>query len=92
MHQGKYTKDIVRKFKMHDSKLMSTLMGTTGGLDADEDGEPVDQNEYRSMIGSLLYLTATRPDIQFSVCVCALIFRLLRGLHISRPSSGFSGT
>jgi hypothetical protein len=36
-----------------------------------EDGEPVDQREYRSMIGSLLYLTATRPDIQFSVCLCA---------------------
>jgi hypothetical protein len=37
----------------------------------DEDGEPVDQSEYRSMIGSLLYLMATRPDIQFSVCLCA---------------------
>jgi hypothetical protein len=38
-------------------------------LDVDEDGEPVDQKEYRSMIGPLLYLTATRPDIQFSVSV-----------------------
>jgi hypothetical protein len=36
----------------------------------DEDGEPVDQKEYRSMIGSLLYLTATRPDIKFSMCLC----------------------
>jgi hypothetical protein len=35
------------------------------------DGEAVDQKEYRSMIGSLLYLTATRPDIQFGVCLCA---------------------
>jgi hypothetical protein len=50
---------------------MSTPMSTTTTLDADEDGEPVDQKEYRSMIGSLLYLTATRPDIQFSVCLCA---------------------
>jgi hypothetical protein len=55
---------------MDDSKPLSTLMCTTTVLDADEDGEPVDQ-EYRSMIGSLFYLTAMRPDIQFSVCLCA---------------------
>jgi hypothetical protein len=46
-------------------------MSTTTALDTDEDGEPMDQKEYRSMIGSLLYLTATRPDIQFSVYLCA---------------------
>jgi hypothetical protein len=46
-------------------------MSTTTALDTDEDGEPMDQKEYRSMIGSLLYLTATRPDMQFSVCLCA---------------------
>jgi hypothetical protein len=71
VHQAKYTKDIVRKFKMEDSKAMATPMSTTTALDADEEGEHVDQKEYRSMIGSLLYLTATRPDIQFSVCRCA---------------------
>jgi hypothetical protein len=69
VHQAKYTKDIVRKFKMEDSKAMVTPMSTTTALDADEEGEHVDQKEYRSMIGSLLYLTATRPDIQFSVSV-----------------------
>jgi hypothetical protein len=71
VHQAKYMMDIVRKFKMEDSKAMATLMSTTTALDADEEGERVDQKEYRSMIGSLLYLTATRPDIQFSVCLCA---------------------
>jgi hypothetical protein len=71
VHQAKYTKDIVQKFKMEDSKAMTTLMSTTIALDADEEGEHVDQREYRSMIGSLLYLTMTRPDIQFSVCLCA---------------------
>ena len=71
LHQAKYTKDILKKFDMSDCKPMTTPMGTTTALDADEDGEPVDQKEYRSMIGSLLYLTATRPDIQFSVCLCA---------------------
>jgi hypothetical protein len=71
VHQAKYMKDILKKFKMDDSKPMSTLMSTTAALDADEDGEPMDQNEYRSMIGSLLYLTVTRPNIQFSLCLCA---------------------
>jgi hypothetical protein len=71
VHQAKYMKDILKKFKMDDSKPMSTLMSTTAALDADEDGEPMDQNEYWSMIGSLLYLTVTRPNIQFSLCLCA---------------------
>jgi hypothetical protein len=71
VHQAKYTKDIVRKFKMEDSKAMATPMSTTTALDVHEEGEHVDQKEYRSMIGSLLYMTATRPDIQFSVCLCA---------------------
>jgi hypothetical protein len=71
VQQSKYIKDILKKFKMDDSKPLSTLMSTTTVLDADEDGEPVDQKEYRSMIGSLLYLTETRLDIQFFVCLCA---------------------
>jgi hypothetical protein len=71
VHQAKYTKDILKKFKMDDSKPLSTPMSTTTTLDADEDGEPVDQKEYRSTIDSLLYLTATKPDIQFLVCLCA---------------------
>jgi hypothetical protein len=71
VHQAKYTKDIVRKFKMEDSEAMMMPMSTTTTLYADEEGEHVDLKEYRSMIGSLLYLTATRPDIQFSVCLCA---------------------
>jgi hypothetical protein len=71
VHQAKYTKDIARKFKMEDSKAMVTPMSTTTALDADKEREHVEQKEYRSMIGSLLYLTATRPDIQFLVCLCA---------------------
>jgi hypothetical protein len=71
VHQAKYTKHIVRKFKMENSKDMAMPMSTTTTIDADEEGEHVDPKEYRSMIGSLLYLTTTRPDIQFSVCLCA---------------------
>jgi hypothetical protein len=71
VHQAKYTKDTLRNFKMKDSKSMATPMSTTTALDANEEGEHVDQKEYQSMFGSLLYLMATRPDIQFSVCLCA---------------------
>ncbi|WVZ58416.1 LOW QUALITY PROTEIN: hypothetical protein U9M48_008692 [Paspalum notatum var. saurae] len=71
VHQAKYTRDILKKFEMGDSKPMTTPVGTKTALDADEDGQAVDQKEFRGMIGSLLYLTATRPDIQFTVCLCA---------------------
>jgi hypothetical protein len=69
VHQAKYRKDILKKLKMDDSKPLSTPISTTTALDANEDGKPVDQKEYRSMIGSLLYLMVTRLDIQFSVSV-----------------------
>ena len=46
-------------------------MATTTKLDKDEQGKNVDIKIYRSMIGSLLYLMASRPDIIFSVCLCA---------------------
>jgi hypothetical protein len=71
IHQAKYTKDLIKKFNMAELKPMSTLMSTTAALDPDENGEAIDQREYKSMIGSLLYLTATRSDIQFTVCLCA---------------------
>ncbi|WVZ89070.1 hypothetical protein U9M48_035527 [Paspalum notatum var. saurae] len=79
VHQAKYTRDILKKFNMGDSKPLTTPMSTNTALDADEDGEAVDQKEFRGMISSLLYLTATRPDIQFMVCLCAR-YQLLLGL------------
>ncbi|WVZ64037.1 hypothetical protein U9M48_013616 [Paspalum notatum var. saurae] len=66
VHQAKYTRDILKKFNMSDSKPMTTPISTNTALDADEDGKVVDAKEFREMIGSLLYLTATRPDIQFT--------------------------
>jgi hypothetical protein len=71
MHQAKYTKDLMKKFNMAELKPVSTLMSSAASLGPDEDGEAMDQREYRSVIGSLLYLTATRPDIQFTVGLCA---------------------
>jgi hypothetical protein len=67
-HQAKYTKNLIKKFVMADAKPVLTPMSMTTALDPDEDGEAVDQREYRSMINSLLYLTVTWPDIQFVVC------------------------
>jgi isopentenyldiphosphate isomerase len=63
VHQAKYTKDLMKKFNMTELKPVSTLMSSAASLGLHEDGEAVDQREYRSMIGSLLYLTTTRPDI-----------------------------
>jgi hypothetical protein len=71
VHQAKYTKDVMKKFNMAELKPMSTLMSTAAALDPDKNGEAIDQREYMSMIISLLYLTATWLDIQFSVCLCA---------------------
>jgi hypothetical protein len=71
MSQGQYIKDMLKKFGMNESKAISTPMGTNDNLDSDTSGNMVDQKLYRSMIGSLLYVTASRPDVMFSVCICA---------------------
>jgi hypothetical protein len=70
--QGKYIKDMLKKFGMEDAKKISPPMGTNRSLDNDTSGNMVDQNMYWSMIESLLYLTASRPDVMFSVCMCAI--------------------
>jgi hypothetical protein len=62
-------------------KHVSTLMSMATTLDSDKNGEAIDQIEYRSMIGSLLYLTVTRPDIQFAVCLCACFQSFPRFSH-----------
>jgi hypothetical protein len=62
-HQAKYTKDLMKEFNMVELKPVSTPMSTTTVLDPNKNGKSVDQGEYRSMIGSLLYLTVTRSDI-----------------------------
>jgi hypothetical protein len=81
MHQAKYTMDLMKKFNMAELKPVSTPMSSTASLGPDEDGEAVDQREYRSMIGSLLYLTVTRPDIQFAVGLCARFQASPRSSH-----------
>jgi hypothetical protein len=69
--QTKYTQDLLKRFGMKDAKPVKTPMGTDGHVDLNKGGKSVDQKAYRSMIGSLLYFCASRPDIMLSVCMCA---------------------
>jgi hypothetical protein len=61
----------LRSIPPTDAKPAKTPMGTNGHVDLNKGGKSVDQKAYRSMIGSLLYLCASRPDIMLSVCMCA---------------------
>ena len=70
-NQSKYIKDMLKKFGLDNSKPIKTPMSTETKLTKDEESESVDSTKYRGMIGSLLYLMASRPDIMFSVCLCA---------------------
>jgi hypothetical protein len=81
VHQAKYTKDLMKKFNMAELKPVSTPMRSAASLGPDEDGEAMDQREYKSMIDSLLYLTATLPDIQFVVGLCACFQSSPRSSH-----------
>ena len=67
----KYVKDLLKRFGIDNSKTKSTPMSTTIKLDKGEKGKKVNVKMYRDMIGSLLYLTASRLDIMFSVCLSA---------------------
>ncbi|GJX89908.1 putative ribonuclease H-like domain-containing protein [Tanacetum coccineum] len=69
--QDKYVADILKKFDFCSIKTATTPIESNKPLVKDEDGVEVDVHEYRSMIGSLMYLTTSRPDIMFVVCACA---------------------
>ncbi|GJR84728.1 putative ribonuclease H-like domain-containing protein [Tanacetum coccineum] len=69
--QDKYVADILKKFDFVTVKIASTPIETNKALLKDEEAKDVDVHLYRSMIRSLMYLTASRPDIMFAVCACA---------------------
>ncbi|GJZ41975.1 putative ribonuclease H-like domain-containing protein [Tanacetum coccineum] len=69
--QDKYVADILKKFDFVTVKTTSTPIETNKVLLKDKEAEDVDVHLYRSMIGSLMYLTASRPDIMFPVCACS---------------------
>ncbi|GJY51642.1 uncharacterized mitochondrial protein-like protein [Tanacetum coccineum] len=80
--QDKYVTEILKKFGFSDVKTASTPMETHKPLLKDADGEDVDEHLYRSMIGSLMYLTSSRPDIMFAVCVYARFQVNPKSLHL----------
>jgi hypothetical protein len=69
--QSKYVNDLLKRFGMDNSKPIKAPMAINAHLVLYEGGNPVDLKIYRFMIGSLFYLTVSRPDIMFSVCMCA---------------------
>ncbi|KAI3820081.1 hypothetical protein L1987_13937 [Smallanthus sonchifolius] len=66
-----FKQDILSKYKMNDSSTYGTPIPINHGMHPDKDGKDVDCRLYRGMIGSLMYLTASRPDIMFAVCLCS---------------------
>nr|GEV72379.1 putative ribonuclease H-like domain-containing protein [Tanacetum cinerariifolium] len=80
--QGKYVAEILRKFGLTDRKSASTPIDTDKPLLKDPDGEDVDVHTYRSMIGSLMYLTLSRPYIMFAVYAYARFQVTPKALHL----------
>ena len=64
---------------MDGFKLSKNPMSTITNLNKDENGKPVDEKQFRGMIKSLLYLTASRPDIMFAICLCEEFSKLMQG-------------
>ena len=83
IHHTKYVKELLKKFNMNDAKEMKTLMHLTTYLGLDEESTKEDGTQYRAMIGSLLYLTSSRLDIMFSVCLCVRFQQESREVHLT---------
>nr|GEU41045.1 putative ribonuclease H-like domain-containing protein [Tanacetum cinerariifolium] len=82
INQDKYVAEILRKFELTEGKSASTPIDTEKPLLKDPEGEDVDVHTYKSMIGSLMYLTSSRPDIMFAVCACARFQVTPKALHL----------
>ncbi|GJX29194.1 retrovirus-related pol polyprotein from transposon TNT 1-94 [Tanacetum coccineum] len=70
LNQSKYALEIIKKYRMESTDRVDTPMVEKSKLDADTQGKEVDPTRYRGMIGSLMYLTSSRPDLVFAVCMC----------------------
>ncbi|GKD43660.1 uncharacterized mitochondrial protein-like protein [Tanacetum coccineum] len=80
--QDRYMADILKKFDFVTMKTSSTPIETNKALIKDEEAKDVDAYLYRSMIGSLMYLTASRPNIMFAICTCARFEVTPKVLHL----------
>jgi len=80
--QKKYAQEILKKFHMEDCKVMSTPMNQKEIFSKDDGTEKVDEAYYRSLIGCLMYLTATRPDILYAVSFLSRFMHCASDLHL----------
>ncbi|GJS99694.1 retrovirus-related pol polyprotein from transposon TNT 1-94 [Tanacetum coccineum] len=71
INQSKYALESLKKYGFDSCDPVDTPMVEKSKLDEDKEGKAVDPSHYRGMIGTLLYLTASRPDLQFAICMCA---------------------
>nr|GEZ34685.1 integrase, catalytic region, zinc finger, CCHC-type, peptidase aspartic, catalytic [Tanacetum cinerariifolium] len=71
INQSKYAFESLKKYGFESCDPVDTPMVEKSKLDEDKEGKAVDPSHYRGMIGTLLYLTAIRPDLQFVICMCA---------------------
>ncbi|KAI4365292.1 hypothetical protein MLD38_021288 [Melastoma candidum] len=95
IYQEKYTKQLLEKYELSNSKYLSTPMSTNDIVEKDKTGKDVDSSLYKSMIGSSLYHTASRHDILFSVCLCARYQSAPKETHLTHVKRIFqylSGT
>ncbi|GJY78435.1 putative ribonuclease H-like domain-containing protein [Tanacetum coccineum] len=88
--QDKYVAEILKKFDFASVKTASTPIETQKPLVKDEEASDVDVHLYRSMIGSLMYVTASRPDIMFAVCACSRFQVTPKTSHLSAVKRIFS--
>nr|GFA30730.1 hypothetical protein [Tanacetum cinerariifolium] len=71
INQSEYALESLKKYDFESCDPVDTPMVEKSKLDEDKEGKAVDPSHYRGMIGTLLYLTASRPDLQFAICMCA---------------------
>ncbi|GJU82549.1 retrovirus-related pol polyprotein from transposon TNT 1-94 [Tanacetum coccineum] len=71
INQSKYALESLKKYGFDSCDPVDTPMVEKSKLDEDKEGKAVDPSHYHGMIGTLLYLTASRPDLQFAICMCA---------------------
>nr|GEZ31804.1 retrovirus-related Pol polyprotein from transposon TNT 1-94 [Tanacetum cinerariifolium] len=88
INQSKYVLEILKKYGMESCDTIGTSMEIEDKLDLDQNGTPVDATKYRSMIGALMYLRSSRPDIVHATCLCARYQAKPTEKHLKESTSG----
>ncbi|GKF92052.1 hypothetical protein Tco_0278771, partial [Tanacetum coccineum] len=92
INQSKYALESLKKYGFNSCDPVDTPMVEKSKLDEDKEGKAIDPSHYRGMIGTLLYLTASRPDLQFSICMCARYQARPTEKHLDADHAGCQDT